>query len=314
MHREILPGTTVNTILLSIVFFLCCSCNATFDIQVTNEGMAVEENDKKVLFYQLNPKTVSGKYERAGYIHPLYDLNENILTEDGPEDHPYHRGVFWAWHQLLLDSVSVANGWISENIAYTVQQSNFTTSKDSITLSSHLIWKQVNGGDTLADLVQESTSIIIHRSTQNYRLIDFDIRLRPLLPGIAIGGAPNEKEYGGFCIRLLLPPDIRFTAEDTTLMATETPVMAGPWMNFSGQFYDRDLPSGVAVFTPMPFPGPQQQWILRKKNSMQNIVFPGKRAQLLPEEGWRLRYRLVVYNQPMPPQTLQSLYDQYVNR
>ena len=69
----------------------------------SDEGIEILENGKKVLFYQHRPKSLNGKYERAGYVHPLYSLDENILTEAFPEDHPYHHGIFWAWHQILLN-------------------------------------------------------------------------------------------------------------------------------------------------------------------------------------------------------------------
>lgn len=289
-----------------------CNSRHSFSIDDTEEGIGIIENGKKVLFYQLKPKDASGKYERAGYVHPLYDLNENILTEDGPEDHPYHRGVFWSWTQIKVEDSLVANGWISENIAYVPEQYHISPKKDRAVIQTTFIWKQLNGPDTLQNLIKETTVLTIHSTRGNYRLLDFDITLQPLTAGISIGGAPNEKEYGGFCIRLKLPNDIRFYSVDTALQATETPVSAGPWMNFSGEFNPRGSQPGVALFTPTPYPGPQQSWILRSKNSMQNIVFPGRKTQVLPKEGWRLRYRIVIYEQPMPGDDLNVLYEEYI--
>ena len=69
----------------------------------SGEGIEILENGKKVLFYQVRPKSVDGKYERAGFVHPLYSLNGKILTDDMPADHPYHRGIFWAWHQIIIE-------------------------------------------------------------------------------------------------------------------------------------------------------------------------------------------------------------------
>src|SRR5438477_3185187 len=51
----------------------------------SDEGVEISENGKKVLFYQVRPKSVDGRYERAGFIHPLYSLNESILTENMPK-------------------------------------------------------------------------------------------------------------------------------------------------------------------------------------------------------------------------------------
>src|ERR1051325_9833474 len=75
-------------------------CAQGFTTMRSAEGVEILENNKKVLFYQARPKSVNGKYERAGYVHPLYDLDENVLTDDSPRYHPYHRGIFWAWHQI----------------------------------------------------------------------------------------------------------------------------------------------------------------------------------------------------------------------
>ena len=84
------------------IFFFCCFIfiativyGQHFTTIKSDEGIEISENHKKVLFYQVRPKSVDGKYERAGFIHPLYSFNEKILTEDMPNDHPYHHGIFW---------------------------------------------------------------------------------------------------------------------------------------------------------------------------------------------------------------------------
>src|SRR5215210_8402824 len=102
----------------------------------SNEGLEVLENGKKVLFYQVRPKLVDGKYERAGYVHPLYSLNEKILTDDMPPDHPYHRGIFWAWHQIILNEKNIAEGWMSEHISWNPRKVNVKKRKNRIRLQS----------------------------------------------------------------------------------------------------------------------------------------------------------------------------------
>src|SRR5689334_16206041 len=91
---------------------------AQFKTIRSDEGIELQERGTKVLFFQVKPKYVDGKYERAGYIHPLYSLKGNSITDDSPKDHPYHRGIFWAWHQLLLNDFSLGDGWVSQNISY----------------------------------------------------------------------------------------------------------------------------------------------------------------------------------------------------
>ena len=37
---------------------------------------------------------------RSDYIHPLYGLHGEILTDDWVPDHPHHRGIYWAWPEV----------------------------------------------------------------------------------------------------------------------------------------------------------------------------------------------------------------------
>ena len=104
----------------------------------SEEGIEILERGKKILFYQVRPKAVDGKYERAGYVHPLYDLKENILTEDMPQDHPYHRGMFWAWHQIILNKKNIADGWTGENISWVPVKVEVFKKKKNITLETIL--------------------------------------------------------------------------------------------------------------------------------------------------------------------------------
>ena len=39
---------------------------------------------------------------RACYIHPLWGINGEVLTDDFPKDHYHHHGVFWAWPHVEI--------------------------------------------------------------------------------------------------------------------------------------------------------------------------------------------------------------------
>ncbi len=84
------------------LFYISLGFSQSFSFQVIKqeEGFLVLEKGHPVLFYRTVPKSLKGKFERTHYIHPLYSLNGEILTEDFPEDHPHHRGIFWVWHQI----------------------------------------------------------------------------------------------------------------------------------------------------------------------------------------------------------------------
>jgi len=285
-----------------------------FVVTKSGEGIEILQQGKKVLFYQQRPRSLDGKYERAGYLHPLYSLNGKILTEDFPEDHPFHRGIFWAWHQIVLDNKQIADGWISENISWKPVEVKIKKRKEKVILQSTMTWNVKLGQNNSKDIVKENTKITVHKSIERYRAIDFDIHLLVMTDSLKLGGSDDAKGYGGFCLRLKLPNDISFVSHDTVITPMETAVTAGPWMNFTGSFDGELMPkTGVAVFCGQPAGG-QQSWILRKKASMQNIPYPGRTPVTLPKKGLKLSYRIIIHDGKLDSNDLEKLYKEYSRR
>lgn len=278
----------------------------------SSEGIEVSEGSSKVLFYQIRPKSRDGKYERSNYVHPLYSLTGEVLTEDFPDDHPHHHGVFWSWHQIIHKGERIADGWTSENISWEVVRSTPRVRRKTIRLDNRIIWKSVLADGQRTAVVREDSRIIVHSGTPDYRIIDFDIRLVPLVEHLKIGGSDDPKGYGGFSWRIKLPDDIRFISSVKDVGARTTAVDAGPWLDFHGSFAGDGHPkSGVAVYSHPDNPRRPQPWILRKEKSMQNLAFPGRDAIDLPGDGLRLRYRMIVHNDNVDRDKLEELYQAY---
>ena len=275
-----------------------------FSYKKTPEGIEVSEKNKAVLFFQTKPKTVDGKYERAGYVHPLYDLRGNVLTEDMPEDHPYHRGIFWAWHQIVVDGKNVADGWTSDNISFTPGKMQVTKSGKNIIITSQLVWKITDSGKAAVNIINETSRINIFKAEEHYRVIDFNIFLKPVVKDIRLGVSDDPKGYGGFCVRLKLPDNIQFISGDSAVEPRETAVRAEPWMDFKMDS------AGVAVFG-YKDDGAEHPWILRKSKSMQNVPYPGRTPVTVPAEGLKLNYRIVVHDEQLQAGDIQMLYAEY---
>jgi hypothetical protein len=283
-------------LILIPVSLVTARLHAQFTAIQSEEGVEIQDHGRKVLFYQSKPKSLSGKYERAGYIHPLYSLNGSVLTEDFPEDHPYHHGIFWTWHQIILRNRLVADGWTSDSISWQVQRVTVKKAYQAITLSSNVVWKVRLTQETQTPVIKENTLITVSTGKNGQRNIDFDIRLFPLVDSLKIGGSDDVKGYGGFCLRLKLPDDIEFISGDSLVTARETAVKAGTTMDFRGSFDGNSLPeSGIMLKTTPIDSDLQNSWVLRKKGSMQNIVYPGRLPVLIPRTGLRMRYRIVIH-------------------
>jgi hypothetical protein len=266
----------------------------------TDEGFLVAEDDQKVLFYQRRPRSLDGKYTRADYVHPLYGLDGQILTEDFPADHPHHRGIFWAWHQVYIGDKRVGDSWSLLDISWDVYDARILTlDAESRALRVRVFWKSPLWTDASGQqkpFVEETTTITVHPAQGDIRKIDFEISLLALEDGVRIGGADNKKEYGGFSARIKLPDGMEFVGPAGPVEPNLTPLPAAPWMDFSGDFDGNGRVSGLAILSHKSNPGYPHLWILRRKRAMQNPVFPGREPVALSrDKPVTLRYRLIIH-------------------
>jgi Methane oxygenase PmoA len=289
-------------ILVSSFVFILAGCasgekpKSPFTVIETDQGVELTENGKPVLAYQKKPKTLTGQYICNNYIHPLYNLNGDILTEEFPADHPYHRGVFWAWHQLYVDGKRLGDGWTNDSISQTVGNVKYEKGENTFHLKLDVLWYSLVLGEG-KPFMNENTTITVHKLDSGIRKIDFEIRLSAKVSGFQIGGSADPKGYGGFCVRMRLPDSLIFMSDNGPVIPQELQIKAGPWMDFSGRFGTGQEISGITVLCHPGMPDYPEPWILRKKGSMQNVVFPGSQRIDVPlNKTVVLRYRLIVHN------------------
>ena len=300
--------------LISIFVLSCAQQKAGLKAISNDEGIEIRQNDAGILFYQVKPKSLDGKYERTNYIHPLYSLKGNVITEDFPKDHLHHHGLYSAWHQILLNGTPIADGWVNENISWKVLDSKVEHIGNAMVIRSEVFWVSPVDGKT-EQIAKEDVVITVQRSNDQLRIIDYDMHLIPLKDGLGIGGSEDEKGYGGFSLRLKLPDDITFVARGGEVQAQVVAVEAGPWMNFVGSFDGEAAGrSGIVVFSHPSNPGHPQPWILRKEKSMQNPAYPGRSPVTLRKDGLALRYRMIVHNGLLDKEKIEKLYRDYSKR
>jgi hypothetical protein len=313
------------------------------DVVKADGGYLVTEAGKKVLFYRRDAVKFAGgvtsgldeyaaqtlnemlgefdKTSRPHYVHPLWGLDGEVLTEDFPFDHLHHHGAFWAWHQVYAGDKSMGDGW--EMMYFYWDVSNVEVLRRDgkrAALRATVLWKSPNFKDSSGldkPFIKEVSTIRVYPAEGDIRRIDFEISLLALEKGVRIGGADNEKGYGGFSVRLRFPDGAKkggldFVGTDGEVKPKNTPVEAGPWLDFSGKLRDDGGRSGVAILCHKSIPGYPRPWILRSKESMQNAVFPGREPVALPtDEPLVLRYRLIVHRGDITKQELDKLQAEY---
>lgn len=302
----------------SFVFsIVCCSCShdkmSPFKLTETDQTIELKEGSDVVFVYQKMPKTLTGQYVCNNYIHPLCNLNGTVMTEEFPPDHPYHRGIFWAWHQLYADGKRLGDGWTNDSISQEVEEVKTDVLEDRVQFNLDVQWRSIVTGDD-KPFMNEKSIITVHRLDSGLRKIDFEIRLTALTPHLQIGGSPDAKGYGGFCIRLKLSDSLVFTSADGPVVPRELQINAGPWMDFSGKFDDTPAISGVTILCHPGMPDYPEPWILRQKSSMQNIVFPGNGRIDVPEKKpVVLRYRLIIHDGDAHSLNIPGLQQEYAS-
>ncbi len=258
-----------------------------------DQGVMILQGDLPVLRYQRTTKSLEGKWPRANYVHPLFDLDGKVISEDFPPDHRHHRGVFWAWHQVWVGDRKLGDPWTCERFIWDVPSVNTSGEADSLSIAATVLWKSPDylGDDgKMIPVVREDTMITAHPQTNRYRLIEFEISLLAIADNVKIGGSEDVKGYGGFAPRIQLNGRQRFVSGDGDVQPVKQAIQAGLWINIT------DDQRGIAILSHATNPPPNDLWILRSKGSMQNAVYPGRQPVSLSRvEPTVLKYQLVIH-------------------
>ena len=297
---------------ISLIFILSClGVNAQIRMQKQDDGIVIREKNDDVLYFHTDPNNKDGMGGRNNYIHPLWGLDNKILTEDAPDDHLHHRGIFWAWHQIWIDGLRIGDGWMLEDFEQDITNIEFISTKEGVgILNTSVDWKSEKWmeGSLKVPFLQEKSQIKVYPKAKKYRRIDFEIELLALAEKMSIGGSEDAKGYGGFSVRLALPEDVAFSGPHGEIIPQNLAVESNGYVNISGAFGAKGKDGGVVIIDHSENPMYPQNWILRSKNSMQNIVYPGEKAVgLSTKEPTILKYTLLIYNGKLTDSNIQKI-------
>lgn len=292
------------------IFLLLFAANLhaqQWEVEKNSEGILIIEGNKKVLFYQTAQKSLNGTYTRSNYIHPLYGIHQEVITEDFPEDHPHQRGIFWTWHQILIGDKRIGDGWDCRDIQWDVVKADTKPSNDGqLSIRSEVEWKSPNylskNGKKKA-FVKEENQITVYPEKDSLRIIDFAIKINALVDSFFIGGSEDAKGYGGFSTRIALSDSVAFYGKNGKVEPQNLAVEAGSWIEIQNQPY-----SGMVIMCHKDNPGMPHSWILRYNESMQNPVYPGnKPLHIAQGHSLILKYRLVLAGRLVKSQEITSI-------
>lgn len=258
---------------------------------ITEKSLAVFEGTKPIFVYNhgvIHRDGVPQDRARSTYIHPLYGLDGEVLTDDFPKDHYHHRGLFWAWPHVKIGNQHT-DLWMLQGIEQRfVRWLRRETSPKDAVLAVENSWFQDG-----QKVVREELIMRVHPADKVSRALDLEFTWTPLSQPLTLQGAEG-KSYGGLTLRFAPRRDTVITTplgqgkEDLTTTQL-------PWADLTARFENRAEPSGAAIFVAPDHPDFPPEWLTRHYGVL-CLGWPGINSRTFqPGESIRCRYRLFIH-------------------
>jgi hypothetical protein len=272
--------------------------------------VTVYEGEKKVLTYCFGDQLKNGaapEQIRSCYIHPLYSLDGQVLTDDFPLDHPHHHGVFWTWPNVETRGEKTQT-WHPDTPSLRQYFHRWLEQKveaEKAFLSVENIWK-LNERETVA---REILSLCIHAAGQTGRIIDVKLVIEAVEGNLRLQGAQEQdKGYGGLCFRgaPLFKGAVMIT--DEGLLQKDSTNQPFKWVDLSTKKV------GVAVFVSPSHPDYPPSWLIRNSYAgILNVSWPGLEPVVLkPGVPVTLGYRIYIHKGDSKEGEVEKEYQRYI--
>ncbi|HPC59287.1 MAG TPA: PmoA family protein [Verrucomicrobiota bacterium] len=281
---------------------------AAFRFQPVNEkSLGLWEGAQPVLVYNhgvLSKAGVPADRARSTYIHPLYGLDGEVLTDDFPKDHYHHRGLFWAWPHVKVGGKEY-DLWMLKGV-----EQRFERWLRQETNGPAAVLAVANGwyvGER--KIMDERVCVTVHPARQDSRAVDLEFIWTPLGEAITLAGAEG-KSYGGLTLR--------FAPRTNTVITTplgndsqDLPMTRLPWADLTAQFPGVPQPSGAAIFVPESHPDFPPMWLTRHYGVL-CLGWPGVEAATFPpDKPIRCQYRVWIHRGSVSGDQLRAAYRDY---
>jgi hypothetical protein len=278
--------------------------------KASDKSLGLWEGERPVLVYN-HGDIASAESRRtpphSNYVHPLYGLDGEVLTDDFPEDHRHHRGLYWAWpHIRVGDSGKELSLWEHQGIRYQFRQWLAQEVDDeSARLGVANDWVVDD-----KEVMKEEAWLTVHPSTVDGRAIDVELKWTPTDEPITLWGA-EEKSYGGFTLRYA-PREQTTITVPAGRTSEDLVVTKLPWADLSAKFKGASSPSGAAVFVDPAHPNAPLQWMTRDYGLLA-VGWPGvNKLTLDPGKTVVCRYRVWIHRGMPKAEALQRQFEAYV--
>ncbi|MEZ5998144.1 MAG: DUF6807 family protein [Hyphomonas sp.] len=244
-----------------------------FDMALFPGRLDLSEKGEPVLSYNMRAPDGLPAWH-TNYIHPLYAPSGTVVTEDAPEDHPHHRGLFTAWRHIHSGDRDLGDAWEGRDIAFKGHLWHSDMSDpDQVEFRIRTDWISLTGEEPEVFL-KENTAVVVTDVSPGVRKIYQRTALQAQLPDLLLEGEDPIKGYGGPSFRFGHPDTMTIADQGTPVNATEAQIETSGWLTFAWPEREEGWPASIEVRC---YADGQivQSWIVRQWPSAQNCTYPG---------------------------------------
>lgn len=217
---------------------------------------------------------------RSDYIHPLYGLSGEVMTEDWPIDHPHHRGIYWAWPEVDYRGERGDLHALQRVFAYPTGRYHVRSGPVFAQIEAENVWRW----EGQEPIVQEWALIRAYRRTAQGRYIDLALYITALKKPVLLARRATNL-YGGLNMRLSALKSQKLVKHTEGAQA---------WAGAFGMFPGGRSEAGLLIFPYPSNPYHPPDWVDYPDLNWIQPTFPatGMRHELQPGKPLLLRYRL----------------------
>ena len=275
---------------------------------VNDKSLGLWEGERPVLVYNhglISRTNVPADRARSSYVHPLYGLDGEVLTDDFPLDHYHHRGLFWAWPHVKIGDQET-DLWMLKGIRTQFDRwLRREASPAGAVLGVQNSWLV---GDR--KVVDEQVWLRVLPATRDGQAMDIEFTLTPVKEPLTLRGAEG-KSYGGLTLRFAPRKGETIITTPGGRTKEDLPITHLPWADLSAQFAGAAAPSGAAIFIAPSHPNYPPEWLTRHYGVL-CVGWPGVEAQTFsPGRPIRCAYRVWIHRGVPEAAQLKQVYDDY---
>jgi len=267
---------------------------ASAGFKIENAGgkhLVVSEGNRPVLAYNYGmmlPQGVSARWRRSCYIHPIYGLSGETLTDDFPADHLHHRGLATMWAHVMVGDRKY-DLWhlkgIKPRFRRLVKQQSGPVSALFQVASG---WYTDEGKNVL----EETWTIKVLRAGERGRIVEVEILMDPTETPVTIGSSGTG--YSGLALRFSPRKETVLTGPAGRL-PEDVNKKRFLWNDLSGKFGGLGKISGVAIFDYPENPRHPSFWSSRYYGFLNPSPTSLETLSIPQDKPLRLRYRLWIH-------------------